>query len=400
MPIPVPIEYRNETRTKGGFNAVYSALLLISLHWGIVLYINSSYLEQFVTHKTVSLLYVCGSLITMVAFLYASPLLSRFGNVPLAILLTVTEFLALIGMAFTNHVYLAVLLFVIHQAIAPLFLFNLDIFMEELIGEKEDSTGHRRGLLLTIMSLTAALSSLGMGKLLGTSIPDFTFAYVAGALILIPFLYIIITQFKNFKDPEYPHFRIAESIKLFWKHRDIRNVFFVHFLLQLFFTWMVIYTPLYLSTVLGFHWEHIGIILFMGLLAYVLLEYLIGFAADTYIGEKEMMALGFAVLAISTSWFVFLDESSIIVWMIAMFMTRVGASLVEVTTESYFFKHTHSKDTNLISLFRITRPLSYVIGALLGSLVLYSVEFNMLFVILGFLMIPGLFFAMALKDTK
>ena len=138
----------------------------------------------------------------------------------------------------------------------------------------------------------------------------------------------------------------------------------------------------------------------MGLMAYVLLEYLIGLVADKFIGEREMMAFGFAVIAIATSWFVFLDNSSVIVWMIAMFMTRVGASFVETTTESYFFKHTGGKDTSLISIFRITRPLSYVIGAILGSLTLNLFPFEILFVVLGFLMIPGMFFAMALKDTK
>lgn len=400
MPIPVPIEYRNQTRTKGGFNALYTALLLLSLHWGVVLYINSSYLEQFVSAKTVSILYIVGALITTIIFLFASKLLTKVGNVKLTIILTGIEFATLLGMAFMSNPYTAVFLFIIHQAIVPIFLFNLDLFMEELIGNKEESTGERRGLLLTIMSLTSALASLGMGKLVGTGVPDFSFVYIVSALFLIPFLYIIVTQFKGYKDPLYSTFRIKESITLFWKYRDIRNVFFAHFLLQLFFTWMVIYTPLYLSTIMGFHWEHIGIILFMGLLAYVFLEYLIGFVADRYIGEKEMMAFGFAILAISTSWFIFLDNSSIIAWMIAMFMTRVGASLVEVTTESYFFKHTHSKDTNLISLFRITRPLSLVVGALLGAIALNYFDFHMLFVILGFLMIPGLFFAMALKDTK
>lgn len=272
--------------------------------------------------------------------------------------------------------------------------------MEELIGDGEESTGGRRGMLLTIMSLTAALASLGMGKLLGNGIPNFASAYFASALILVPFLYIIIKHFRNFKDPQYPHFKIVEGIKTFWHQTDIRNVFFAHFLLQLFFTWMVIYTPLYLSTIIGFHWESIGIILFMGLMAYVFLEYLIGFAADNLIGEKEMMAFGFAVIAITTSWFVFLDDSSIISWMIAMFMTRVGASFVETTTESYFFKHTHSKDTNIISLFRITRPLSYVFGAVLGVATLSLVPFELLFIVLGLLMIPGLFFAMALHDTR
>ncbi len=400
MPIPVPIEYRNETRTRGEFIQHYLALLFLSLHWAVVLYINSSYLEQFVTPKIVSGLYIVGAIITIIAFLYASQLLTSIGNFRLTLGLTILEFGALLGMAYTNNVYLAVGLFVIHQAIVPILLFSLDIFMEELIGDKEESTGGRRGILLTIMSITAALASLGMGKLLGDGEPNFAFAYTVSALILIPFLYIILNAFKKFKDPLYPDFHIAESVSLFWKHRDIRNVFFSHFLLQLFFTWMVIYTPLYLATVLGFDWETIGTILFVGLFAYVLLEYLIGVVADAFIGEKEMMALGFAILAISTSWFVFLDNTSAIIWMIAMFMTRVGASLVEVTTESYFFKHTHGKDTNLIGLFRITRPLSYVLGALLGVIALHYVDFSFLFVILGFLMIPGLFFAMALKDTK
>jgi predicted MFS family arabinose efflux permease len=113
-----------------------------------------------------------------------------------------------------------------------------------------------------------------------------------------------------------------------------------------------------------------------------------------------MMALGFAIIAVSTSWIIFLDSTSILAWMVTMFMTRVGASLVEATTESYFFKHTRSKDTNIIGIFRITRPLSYVGGAVLGATTLHYLPFELLFIILGLLMLPGMFFAMALNDTK
>jgi predicted MFS family arabinose efflux permease len=114
-----------------------------------------------------------------------------------------------------------------------------------------------------------------------------------------------------------------------------------------------------------------------------------------------MMAVGFLIMAVATSWFTLLTPSEIGLWMVAMFMTRVGASLVEVTTESYFFKHTHGDDTALISFFRITRPLSIVIGSVLGSIALvFFNSMNLLFVVLGLLMIPGLFFTMSLKDTK
>ena len=151
---------------------------------------------------------------------------------------------------------------------------------------------------------------------------------------------------------------------------------------------------------MGFDWELIGEILFVGLMAYVFLEYAIGVIADKWLGEKEMMALGFLIMTIATSWFTFLTPSEIGLWMVAMFMTRVGASLIETTTESYFFKHTNGKDTALISFFRITRPLSIVIGALLGSLVLSFLEMELLFIVLALLMLPGFFFTMMLKDTK
>lgn len=400
MPVLLTPECHNKMQKKAGFKLFYLALLLLAFHWSTVIYVNSTYLEQFVSAKTVGILYICGTLLTVLAFLHATPLLTRFGNRQLTIFLTLVELLALLGMAFLPSPFVIIPLFILHQAVVPLILFTLDIFMEDLIGSKEGSTGGKRGIFLTIMSLMGAFASLGAGKLLGAGTPNFALAYMASAFILLPFLYIIVKRFRGFKDPQYPSFEIIPGIKAFWKYKDVRNVFCAHFLLQLFFAFMVIYAPVYLSTVLKFNWEQIGQILFVGLMAYVFFEYLIGYIADEYIGEKEMMAFGFAIMSISVSWFVFLDSETVLAWMIAMFIARVGASLVETTTESYFFKHTQSKDANVIGLFRITQPLAYMIGAGLGVVVLAFLPYELLFVVLGFCMVPGLFFAMALHDTK
>lgn len=392
MPIPVSFTCRNKLRKNGTFHTLYIALLLLSFHYAAVVYINSSYLAQFVTSKTIGILYIVGAFFTLLAFLHASPLLRHFGNVRLTLTLTLLEFWTLISMAFATSAKVAIPLFILHQAIVPLILFTLDIFMEELIGKKEGTTGGHRGLFLSISSLTAACAAFGVGKLLGNDIPDFFLAYIGSALFLIPFLVIIIIHFRCFIDPEYPHLKVFQGITTFWKYKDIRNVFFAHFLLQLFFSWMVIYTPVYLATVIGFDWETIGSILFVGLMAYVLLEYLIGYLADTFWGEKEMMAFGFTVIGVAVSWFIFLDGSSVLAWMLAMFMTRVGASLVETTTESYFFKKIEGKDTNIIGLFRITQPLGYMVGSALGVVTLILLPFQLLFMVLGLMMIPGLFF--------
>ena len=86
--------------------------------------------------------------------------------------------------------------------------------------------------------------------------------------------------------------------------------------------------------------------------------------------------------------------------MVLFFISRVGAALVESTTESYFFKHMQGGDAGIISFFRLLRPLSILIGSLLGALALFYLPFNYIFVVLGLLMIPGIFFTLALKDTK
>jgi predicted MFS family arabinose efflux permease len=163
---------------------------------------------------------------------------------------------------------------------------------------------------------------------------------------------------------------------------------------------MVIYTPLYLANEAGFDWDAIGLILFVGLMAYVFLEYPVGIIADRYLGEKEMMLGGFLLMAVSTASFTFLAGAPVLLWMLAMFLTRAGASLVEATTESYFFKHTDGTDANIIGFFRITRPLSYVFGALLGSFALLYFPLGALFLVLGLLMIVGFSFAFLLKDTR
>jgi len=201
-------------------------------------------------------------------------------------------------------------------------------------------------------------------------------------------------------DPVYEEINVLTAIRAFWVNVNIRSVFIAHFLLQMFFMMMVVYTPLYLTGTIGLTWTEFGTVMFFAQMAYVLLEYPIGVIADRYIGEKEMMAAGFLIIVIATAWMSFVTVASVLVWSVIMFTTRVGAALVEVTTESYFFKQTKSSDAQIISFFRVTRPLSYVLGAVVASLSLLYVPFNMLFIVFAFLMIPAMFCTLYIQDSK
>jgi len=125
---------------------------------------------------------------------------------------------------------------------------------------------------------------------------------------------------------------------------------------------MVIYTPIYLNQHLGIDWTQIGMIFTIMLLPFIFLQFPLGRLADTRLGEKEIMAIGFGILVVSTAALSFITTTSFWVWALALFATRVGASAVAVMNETYFFKKTNDTDADLLEFFHykpLTLPLFF-----------------------------------------
>jgi len=378
---------------------IFPLSILFVFHSLMVAYINSTYMESYLSPEGVGALYTIGSALAVIAFLFFSHALRVVGNVKLSIILAIIDIASLVTMGAAESSTTAIVAFVVFLTINPLLYLNIDIFSESIIGTNESGTGSKRGLTLALMSISATLAPLAMGLIVdGTNNLKLVYYYAAG--IFIFFILFLLWRFKEFTDQSYNHFHMRKSIRCMWLYKDIRNVMFSHLLLQIFFAWAIIYIPLYLATEIGFTWDKIGYITAIGLFAYVIFEWPIGLMADKWIGEKEIMAGGFLVLAVSSSWLAFMSEANLLAWMILIFTTRVGASMVEATTESYFFKHTDGSDANTIGFFRLLRPLANVFGALLGSATLLYLPFNLTFIVLGFMMLPGLYFSAALNDTR
>lgn len=357
-------------------------------------------MEKFATPEVIGAMYTISSCLAVLAFLFISRVLKKIGNVRLTLWLALFELVSLVVLGLVGHPATAIVAFVAFMILNPLIYLTIDIFSETLIGSNEGSTGSKRGLTLTIMSLASAAGPLAMGFVVGNNDGNLSVTYIISAGILSIFILIVLFRFYCFTDPSYKEIQVLSAISEFWQESDIRSVFLAHLNLQVFFAWTIIYIPLYMATKIGFSWEQIGTILAVGLMAYVIFEWPIGYIADKYIGEKEMMALGFIILAITSGCITIMTNSSILYWMILMFVSRIGASLVEATTESYFFKHIDGSEANIMSFFRLARPLGMIIGSLLGSVSLLYFEFEFIFVILGLLMLPGIYFTSQLTDTK
>jgi len=381
------------------FTLIYIISTIFAFQTLLTAYTSSTYLEQFITGEYVGLVYAAGAIGAIIITLNSTKILRVIGNSKFVLLTMslITILLVIIGLAINSIITITA--FVLFLAINPQIYFNIDIFLETIIGENEHSTGSKRGIILTVMSIASFFSPIAMSYIVGPE-NNLSAVYFIAAAIGLMFIAFIVARFRHFYDPPYPSIRIKEMVKSAVKNSDIRIVLYAQFLLQFFFIWAVVYFPLYLATEIGLNWDQIGKIIAVGLFAFVILEYPTGKIADLYTGEKELMAIGFFILAVSTASISFLVTSNIVTWMILIFASRVGASLIEITTESYFFKQVDGNNSNLIAFFRLTRPLAALFGTLLGSLSLYFLPFNLIFVVLGLILVTGIFATIKLNDTK
>jgi MFS family permease len=265
--------------------------------------------------------------------------------------------------------------------------------MDELVEmfSKNSSTGLVRGVYLTFINLAWVIAQAISGKILS----NFTFSslYLLAFLIMATFFIFASVGLKNIVDPKYDKVLAWQSFKNFFRNKNLARAYKMNFLLQFFYVWMVIYTPIYLYAHLHFAWEEIATIFAIMLLPFVLIQFPLGRYSDK-IGEKKMLRLGFLAASLATFSLFFIVRHEVWIWAIALFCTRIGAATIEVMSDVYFFKHIERENDEFIAVYRNTIPMSYIIAPFAAFIILRLVpSFNYIFLILGVLMLYGVYLA-------
>jgi len=126
----------------------------------------------------------------------------------------------------------------------------------------------------------------------------------------------------------------------------------------------------------------------------------VGRLADTKFGEKEFLTFGFIFMAITVSILPLITSTNFWVWTLALFATRIGASIVEIMTETYFFKKIDGTDAHILSVFRNNKSIAWIIGPFIASVFLVFFDLKDIFLALGLIMLLGLKYSLTIKDTK
>lgn len=380
----------------GKLRTLYSVSFFFAIATAAVAYSESSFLETIIPKDSVGLVFVASYLVALFLLIYLDRIIARLGKQHTTLAFMFVSIVALFILANAIHPYVLIPTFVVYIATLVAAWVGLDILIETFSSDL--LTGRIRGTQLTIMNAGWVITPVAAGFILETyGFPRiFTIALVVTILVFC----IVLFGFRKIDKREHtrPHGFFA-TVRAIARHRSLSYIFIIAFLLQFFYAWMVIYTPLYLLS-LGIDWSDIGKIFSFMLLPFVLFQYPAGWLADRWGSERGILVTGLCIIAFATGALFFAHTTTLWVWALLLFTTRIGASLIEIMRDTYFFKQVDKRDVHLIDFFRNTGPLGYMTAPLVATAILSVASMQTLFLVLAILMLGGAFFALRMPHTK
>jgi MFS family permease len=380
-------------------HAIYTIAIIgfiYALHMVIPMYSASSFLSQYIDEQMVSYVYMIGAALTILGLVLVPSIIRKLGDYSTTLWLILIQAGLFYGLVTTTNPLYIIVFFVLQTTIITLIGLTLDVFLEKYTDTA--NVGSVRGLYNTSLN-----ASWMIGPLIGSMLVDggdvYVNTYIAGLFILIPLFYLIYKNFRGFKDPQYKHYSPVELLRHVSKNLNWDKLFCANIILQTFYAWMVIYSPIYLHHTIGLSWNQIGIILVVMLAPFVFIPYPLGKLADKF-GEKTFMIVGFIIMAGGTIALSWISIPNVYIWAIGLFITRLGASIAESMMETYFFKTTSARDTAALGMFRLSRPVSYFVAPALSIVGLYFVSESSLFIVVGVFCLIALIPVLTIKDAK
>ncbi len=374
---------------------LYSLSFFFAIATAAVAYTESSFLETFIAKESVGLVFVASYLTALVLLVFLDRLIARLGKQHTTLLLIFLSLVALLILARATNPFILIPTFVVYIASLVAAWVSLDILIETF--SSDVLTGRIRGTQLTIMNAGWVVTPVVAGFILETYGFPRIFTIAFGVTLLV--FTIVLFGFRKVDHERIRPHGFFATMRAIVRHRSLSHIFIIAFLLQFFYAWMVIYTPLHLVSI-GIDWADIGKIFSFMLLPFVLFQYPAGWLADRWKSERGILVTGLTIIALATSALFFVHTATLWIWALLLFTTRIGASLIEIMRDTYFFKQVDKRDVHLIDFFRNTGPLGYMIAPLVATAILSVTGTQTLFLVLGILMAGGVVIATRMPDTK
>ncbi len=372
---------------------LFLASILFSFHAALLAFVHSSMLGALVHPEKIGVYFTVSSGISLLILIGLPKFEKVWGPYKILIGILVLSTVLLASIAYTKNIA-AAMFFVVYFSLNTVVWYNFNLLIEHFADSK--SMGRLRGLYLTATNLAWVGAPSISGALItygGIKAP-YIFALVPVVLSII----LLLKNKKTLSNRERIHrsHSTLEALRSLRKKIMLRKILILTWILQIFFSISALFMAPYLLHI-GLNWEHIGLVFSVMLIPFVLFQFPVGKYLDKSHNEKGMLVFGFALMALAIVYVLAPLYTSWVYFAVVLFISRIGASIVEVTTDSYFFRHIDENDVGLAGLYQSTIPLAYLVGPFFGGLLLVFGGFHLLFSVLTAGLVLTALYALSLR---
>lgn len=384
-----------EKLDEGKIKLVTFVTFLMGFAQSFLIFIMSSYFKLAIGTENVGIFYAVSYIIFLFILLNLHKFVRVLGKANVFYFSLLAKLIILFGLILVEPSKIGILLMILYIILGSIEWVALDFIIEDVSTDR--MSGRIRGMHLTILN-----AGFLFGPFLATYFLDkiaFSGVFVL-ALVFNVFVFIFaLIGFRNVNEKFEQKLKVSDILKKVLARKNIMRIYYISFVLEFFYALMVIYTPIYLRD-LGFSWEDIGIIFTIMLIPFVIFQYPAGLLADKKMGEKELLFFSILIMGISTMLIYFMGTGSVVKWALILFVTRIGASLIEILRDSYFYKRIDSRDVDVIDFFRTSLPMAYIFATILSSFVFLFLPIKFVFMLTGLIVLSALYPAFRLTDNR
>ena len=395
MPTGSGVILHDEKLDKRKIKLISFISFLSGFSQALLLYVMSYYFRDATGSDNIGIFYTVSYIVVLFILLNLHKIVRKVGKLRNYFFTLLAKIIVIFALTMFEPSYISIIFLMGYIILGSLEWTNLDIILESF--SQDNLSGRIRGVHLTVFNLGFLLAPFLSTKILGWM--GFHGIFVIILLINMFILTISMIGLRNINHEFKQRLKVVDVLAKAFRRKDIMRIYYVSFVLEFFFALMVIYTPLYLLDI-GFTWENIGVIFTIMLIPFVVVQYPAGFLADKRLGEKEMIIFSLIVVALATLSVYFIDSLSIWVWGAVLFATRIGAALIELLRDSYFYKRIDGYDVDLINFMRTSMPVAYIISTALSTVVILFLSIKVTFILVSFVALSGLRAAWRLEDNK
>ncbi|HPN54831.1 MAG TPA: MFS transporter [Candidatus Moranbacteria bacterium] len=368
---------------------------LFGFSQAVLVYVIADYFKEAFGSTNVSVFYFLSYAVSLIGILNMHKIIKKMGKATTMFLFLFLQVCSVTFLIFSEPSLIGVFLLMAFIISSYLAWVMLDIIVEDYSEDKK--SGRIRGLHLTVLN-----TGFLVGPLISTQILEkFGFnGLFFVAMVISMFMFVVALLGLRSDNQRFgQNLTVRDLVKKIFVNKDVMKIYAVSLALEFFFALMVVYTSLYLLEI-GMSWSEIGIVFTIMLVPFVILGYPVGVLADKKIGEKEMIIFGLVFMAFSSAAIFFITSTSVWVWSLVLFATRIGATIIETLRDSYFYKKIDGRDVDVISFFRTTPSVAYISATAISAITLIFFPLKSVFLIVAFASFFAIFAAVRLVDNK